>query len=221
MRRRSYVLVALLLALLAGCGFLGDVMDLQGDLQDAGYDVERVFVSESNGYEVVQVTWDSKATTEQGVTEEGRGIARIVWLQAPFRVDAVYLIATGIDVPGMDRHEQGQIDREELERDYGPRPPGLDDSSFSDSFDPKVIVGIVVGLLVLGIAAIVLIVVLVKRTKRRNQPPPGTWAPQPGAWGQQGWQQAPPGSWGPPPAAPPAAPPPAGSSDDPFAAPPS
>lgn len=207
MRRRSYVLVALLLALLAGCGFLGDVVDLQDELQDAGYDVERVIVSQgTNGLEVVEVTWDSKATTRQGVHDEVTGIARIVWEKARFRVDAVYLIATGIDVPGMERREEGRIDREALERGFGPRPPGLDRRTFSGSFDPKVLLGIGMAAVLLGIASVVLIVVLVRRTKRRNQPPRGSWSPLPGA-GPQGHA--------PPPAAQPAPP------DDPWTAPPS
>lgn len=202
MRRRSYVLVALLLALLAGCGFK-DIVDLQDELQDAGYDVQRVFVSTSNGLDVVEVTWDSKATTQQGVRDEGTGIARIVWERARFRVDGVSLVATGIDVPGMGRYEQGRIDRAGLERDFGPRRPGLDDQSVFR----KLIVFAVVAVL-LGIASIVLIVVLVKRTKRRNQGPPGAWGPPP-----------PPGAWGRPPAAPPPPAPPS-APYDPWAAPP-
>jgi hypothetical protein len=182
--RAAAALVAFAL-LLPGCGAVRAFVTTQAALENAGYDVVKV------GYEnpdVLTVTWRPRGG-DLLLHVEALGGARIVWRVTPFRIEAVRMIPQG---SGDDEY----FHRAELERAFGPRPPGRDDKTFEQLVDVRGLAAGAAVAVLLGLGLVVLIVVLVVRGRRKAAAP---WA--------AGWQPA--GSW------PPAGPTP----EDPFRSP--
>jgi hypothetical protein len=191
---------ALLVALLAtGCGAIDALLDTEQALEDAGFRNPSLDWYSENGVERLVVSWRASAETEEALTEESLQAAGVLWRKAPIYFDVAetdpsVLFAT--DAFSTRR----TFARTDLERAFGPRPEGLDQSA-ADLFNVRGILIGVAAVVTLGLALIVLIIVLLVRSGRRRRAA--------AAYGYYG-------SWGPPP---PRWPPPA-SPDDPWRAPP-
>jgi hypothetical protein len=213
------VVAALLLVLAPACGTIGAFIDLQEDLEDAGFSDVDVNVDSGAGGDALRI----EATPPPGATpEEGQEqAAQVAWTTFPRRFERLQLNIGGQSVT---------LERQELEQRFGPRDPDLDDKELEDdirNLGIGVLIALAVGL-VLCVGLIILIIVLVRRSgkkKRQNQQQwggPGYGQPQhpqqyPQQYGQQpqypqppeqpGWapppgqQQPPPGQpgWGAPP----------------------
>jgi hypothetical protein len=196
MKRLRLTMLALLLALVAGCGSIAAAAELSATLAQDGFTNPNVNVATRNGVDTVTVTASghSSLTGDEALNRA----AEITWQTFPRRLD-VLEVTVGPD--------QGTATRAQLEAAFGPRNPELDARTIGGDFVGPLI-GVGVGFLILIIGVVLLVVLLVRRSRRRRAagapaqpgyPPPGY--PPPGA--------PPPGGY-PPPGAPPAGYPPAG-----------
>jgi hypothetical protein len=190
-RWRMLVLIAAAAALLAGCELATGTVRTVTELRDAG--IRNPNLQYDNG--VATLEYDPDPNPLEARAEQDRA-AEVIWRNLPFRIDQI-TIASG----GGDFRARNDYPRALLEREFGPRPAGLDRSP-SDVVRRAVLIASVVAVLVL-VAVVLIIVLVVRAVRRRPSPPPAAW-PQGGPqqpWGQQpGGQATPPGQgWPPPP----------------------
>jgi hypothetical protein len=174
-RWRMLVLIAAAVALLAGCELATGTVRTVTELRDAG--IRNPNLQYDNG--VATLEYDADPNPLEARAEQDRA-AEVIWRNLPFRIDQI-TIASG----GGDFRARNDYPRALLEREFGPRPAGLDRSP-SDVVRRAVLIASVVAVLVL--VAVVLIIVLVVRAVRRHP------SSQPAAWPQSGPQQP----WGQP-----------------------
>lgn len=201
MGRRSTGLVAAaglgLAVVVGGCAAISDLIDLEERIEDAGYDVTGTFHDDfGGGRNEVEIEAESRIRGEPPPAGQLE-IAEIVWDTYPRQFDTLE-----IDLDG----DTDTFSRGELQEQFGPRDPELDERDFDDEVRSGLRTASITAaaFLVAGIIAIVVtLVVLRRRTNRNPPPPPPPPAPPPG------WvpRQAPPP---PPPVAPPPPPPPLG-----------
>jgi hypothetical protein len=177
-RWRMLVLIAAAAALLAGCELATGTVRTVTELRDAG--IRNPNLQYDNG--VATLEYDADPNPLEARAEQDRA-AEVIWRNLPFRIDQI-TIASG----GGDFRARNDYPRALLEREFGPRPAGLDRSP-SDVVRRAVLIASVVAVLVL-VAVVLIIVLVVRAVRRRPAPPPG------GAWPQGGGQQQP---WGQPP----------------------
>ena len=117
-RFATVVLATLTLVLAAGCGTIGAFVDLQDDLQNAGFSDVNVNVDCDSGGDVLRI----EATGPPGDTPEEaqRKAAEIAWTTFPRRFELLRLDIGGQSVT---------LDRAQLEQEFGPRDPDLDDKA--------------------------------------------------------------------------------------------
>jgi hypothetical protein len=207
-RRRTLALIALAVALLAGCELVTGTVRTTTELQDAG--IRNPNLQYNDG--VATLDHDADPDPLEARAEQDRA-AGVIWRNLPFRIDRI-TVASGAAGSPVRR----DYPRALLEQQFGPRPANLDRSA-ADIARRAAIIAVVVSVVVL--ALVVLVIVLVVRAVRRRpapQPaaawPPGgpqPWGqpPPPGqpAWGQPTQQAQPPGQGRPPqPPPPPEAP---------------
>jgi hypothetical protein len=212
-RFATVVLAAMILVFAAGCGTIGAFVDLQENLQDAGFSDVNVNVDSDSGGDVLRI----EATGPPGDTpaEAQQKAAEIAWTTFPRRFELLRLDIGGQSVT---------LNRAQLEQEFGARDPDLDDKELEDdvrNLGIGLLIALAVGF-VLCVGLIILIIVLVRRSgkKKRAQQQqqwggpggPGYGQPQyPQLYGQPPQpqpppQQQPPG-WGPPPGQQPPPPP--------------
>jgi hypothetical protein len=195
-------------ALVAGCGAVSELIQLEQRIERQGYEVTSTFHDD----------FGTARNEVQVVASSGRGepppegneeIAGIVWETYPRRFDRVAVRLDGNEV---------LFSRSQLQERFGPRAARLDEREFSDDLEEgirSVAIGATV-VLGIGLLAIVATVLLLRRRRNRNPPPPpppqagygagAAWYPPPPPPGPPpGWHAPPP-----PPPAPPPPPPPAG-----------
>jgi hypothetical protein len=205
------LVAAAVLVLTSGCGTISAFVDLQDELNNAGFSNVSVNVDSGTGGDTLKID----ATRPPGTTlEEARTrAAQIAWETFPRRFNRLLLDIDGQTV---------SLSRDELQQQFGPRPARLDRKALEDdvrNLGIGVLIALAVGF-VLCVGLIILIIVLVRRSgkKKRAQqqqqwgpggygPPPGYGqppypGPAPGQYGQPPYgqqpQQQPPG-WGAPP----------------------
>jgi len=185
-RWRALALVAVALVALAGCNLATGTIRTATELEDAG--IRNPDLQYDGGE--ASLTYDSSVGPLQLEAEQDRA-AEIIWRNLPFRVDQISVTARD-GAAGARR----SYPRPLLEREFGPRPAGLDRSP-SELARTAILVATAVAVVVL--LAVVVIVVLVVRALRRRPPAqPGYGQPPP--WGQPGPRGQPPsGQPGPPP----------------------
>ena len=207
-RSRLLLVVGLLVvAGVAGCSAVTELLQLTERIQREGYSSVEVFHADSFGA--------ATASEVQVEASTGRGepppagqqeIAEIVWNTYPRRFDVVT-----VDLSG----DFESFDRDELTSLFGARDPSLDEKEFNDDITS----GIKVAGLVAGIGLIVLVVVIVllvrRSNRRRREQWPGMPPSAPSGYATYGAGYGPPGSGVPPPP-----PPPFGSPPPPHVAPP-
>jgi hypothetical protein len=189
-------------ALVAGCGAVTELLELEERIERQGYDVDGVFHDDfGQGRNEVQID----AATGRGLPppEGAEEIAGIVWETYPRRFDRVVVTLDGQDEV---------FPRSTLQEAFGPRPTRLDEREFQDDIEEgfrRVALGFAIGLAVVAIGIVVLVVVL--RRRRRNAPPPPPpppYGPGPGSgWYPPPPPPGPPPGWAPPPPPPPPPPP--------------
>jgi len=184
-RWRMLVLIAAAVALLAGCELATGTVRTVTELRDAG--IRNPNLQYDNG--VATLEYDADPNPLEARAEQDRA-AEVIWRNLPFRIDQI-TIASG----GGDFRARNDYPRALLEREFGPRPAGLDRSP-SDVVRRAVLIASVVALLVL-VAVVLIIVLVVRAVRRRPAPPPGGAWPQ-GGGQQQPWSQPPWGQPGPP-----------------------
>lgn len=125
MRRLAAALAAVLV--LGGCAAIDAAIDTEEALIDAGFADAGVFWTSHNGVETLEVYWFADAETSDALTDESLAAAGIVWRVARVHFDQV---RTDPDVTFANGEFAAQrvFSRETLEREFGPRPPGLDRS---------------------------------------------------------------------------------------------
>jgi hypothetical protein len=173
-RWRGLVLVAAAVVVLAGCQLATGTVRTATELQDAG--IRNPDLQYDGGE--ARLEYDSGAGPLQLRAEQDRA-AGIIWRNLPFRVDQI-TVTQRDGFAGARR----SYPRPLLERQFGPRPAGLDRSP-SQLARRAILLATVVATLVL-LAVVVIIVLVVRALRRRPPPPPG--------YGQQPWAQP-----GPPP----------------------
>lgn len=178
MKRLAAALLALLV--LSGCGALGALDSTRKALRAGGYDVRGINYTSSDAGSTLTVTWRPRARSREELAQEEHNVAVVVWGITPFRFDLLKLVEVRIAVPGFSSSEFELFPHEQLVAELGPRPRGLDDTSFADHIDVRATVAVVAAIGLVGLGAIVLIVVLVIRTRRPRAPyPPQAWWPPP------------------------------------------
>lgn len=168
MTRLRLVLAALpLLFGLAGCAMADTLLDAEDSLQAAGFRDATVVWAVHNGVDSLEIDWEPASQTDEELMAESRAAAGVVWRTARLRFDQVVVDP---DVWGrIERDGDWPVfDRATLERDFGPRPPGLD-RTFSDYANPGHYLRWAVGGVVAFLASSVVIVVLVLRSSRRGR----------------------------------------------------
>lgn len=201
MARRSAGLVAAGLVVVAagaaGCGAIGDLVDLEARIERRGYDVTETF-HDDFGSDRNEVTIEAEREPGGEPPPEGqREIAEVVWRTYPRRFDTLEVELDG-DVTTFTR---GQ-----LREAFGPRDPALDERSFDDDVRSGLRVGLYAAtvLIVLGVTAIVITLVVLRRRARQTPPWPGAPGPGTGPVAGPGWAPpppppGPPPGWTPPP----------------------
>ena len=192
---RWLCLVAVVTVLVAGCSFASGMIRTLSALSDAGIHNPDI----SGGSNRVTLTYDSNAGAS-GVRHEQDRAAEVIWDNFPLRFSELTVIAR---TPTTGSADEQTYSRSDLEEEFGPRPPGLDNTTgdveeAARSTVRNVVIGLIIGGTVL-LALVVLVIVLVVRAARRRPaapaPPlaPGWGQARPGA--QQGWGQSQQG-WG-------------------------
>lgn len=219
-RRRSRAGVvtaaALLLSLvLASCTSVSGIVRTQRALSSAGFREASVSFTADGDSTVLRIGYRTQVTDVPALAAEYAEAARVVWLQAPLRFDAV--VVTARSAPGSCVGDcTDRFDRATLAEQHGPRDPGLDKDIGNEMFG----IGLAV-MAVMALAAIVLIALVVRSRRRakRVQPwgyPPGQGGP---GYGPPGWGVPPPTAPTPYQSAPGYAPPPPGYLAPPAAPP--
>ena len=214
-RRRlaGLLLIALTTALIAGCGWLNDLAELGGRIEDAGY--EQVEVNHSlSGTDGNAVTIQALTPPSEPTEEDIGTIAEIVWTTYPRAFDVLII--------EIDGRQADPISRDQLAEAFGERDPALDQGT---GIGQVLLIGLI-GIMTVFALIVVLVIVLVRRSRRaaaRTAPPP--WPQPAGAMYPQApptppatspWAPAPSSPWAPAPSSPwapapstPAPPPPA------------
>jgi len=240
-RWRRLVLIATVIALLAGCELATGQVRTETELRQAG--IRNLNLQYDEG--VATLEYEADSNPLEARAEQDRA-AEVIWRNLPFQIDRITVISQG---GGLESRRD--YPRALLEQRLGPRPAGLDRTA-ADIARRAVLIAVVVAVVVL-VLVVLIIVLVVRAVRRRPSPQPaGAWS-QPGPqqpwgqppqaqqpWGQptqpaqQSWGQAgppeqpgqPPNQGWPPPQPPPAPPPqstwpagPAGGADWPTGAP--
>jgi hypothetical protein len=175
---------------LASCATVGGIVRTQRALVGAGFAEASVNLNADTNGTILRVGYRTKATDVAALSEEYAAAARVVWLKAPLRFDAVQVHAN--DAPGscigdcVDR-----FDRTELAAANGPRDPKLDKDIQNELLGTGAIV-----LGVIAVAAILLVWLLMRSRRRARLVPPWGYQPGPGAGWPVGSALPPPG-WSP------------------------
>jgi hypothetical protein len=193
-RRRAAVAVIGLLALLvlvSSCSVIRGTIDLQNDLESAGYSSPKISTNQTNGVTTVTVRANGGPGTQKA--------AEVVWTQFKFKVDYVDVFVSG--------YRSASYGRAEMRSRFGPRPAGYDDEEIGTAIGRAAAItfGIIFGVYFLAMAIALIVVAIQQSNKKKRRMAlgygPGMWPPEqrplPG-WAQpQQWQQPPPGQWPP------------------------
>jgi hypothetical protein len=189
-RWRRLVLIATVIALLAGCELATGQVRTETELRQAG--IRNLNLQYDEG--VATLEYEADSNPLEARAEQDRA-AEVIWRNLPFQIDRITVISQG---GGLESRRD--YPRALLEQRLGPRPAGLDRTA-ADIARRAVLIAVVVAVVVL-VLVVLIIVLVVRAVRRRPSPQPaGAW-PQPGPqqpWGQQPWgQPAQPGqqSWG-------------------------
>ncbi|HWL37087.1 MAG TPA: hypothetical protein VNQ77_12935 [Frankiaceae bacterium] len=211
-RRRMAAFVVLLFALLAsGCAVLDAMRDTEAALEAEGFRGASVIWSSVEGVETITVSWSSSVETTEGAESEGLRAAGVIWRVAPVYFDLVE--TDPISSFETDFVGTRVFSRAQLESEFGPRAPGLDEDIGELANVRGYVIGFVVVLLLGAAVVAVIVVVLVRAARRRRAaapqvayPPPGSgWPTGPPQWS---WPQQPGAAWPQNPPPPPPSPPP-------------
>jgi hypothetical protein len=184
-RWRALTLVAAAVVALAGCELATGTVRTATELEDAGIRNPNL---QYDGGEA-RLEYDSGAGPLQLRAEQDRA-AGIIWRNLPFRVDQI-TVTQRDGLAGARR----SYPRPLLERQFGPRPAGLDRSPSQLARRAVLLATVVAALVLLAVVVIIVLVVRALRRRPPTQPAYGQqpWA-QPGPPAQQPWGQP-----GPPP----------------------
>ena len=202
-RRAFAAFVVALLALVAtGCAAIDAMQETQQALQDAGFRNASASWYSENGVEYVTVTWHSRGETAETLDERSLAAAGVIWRVAPVYFDHVEVSAVDFG----DSIRSRVYSRAELEREFGPRPPGLDRDA-GELVNIRATVTTIVVAAVLGLALTTLVIVVLVR-RRREPVPAAAWGPWPAApaganWPASSWPGGHRPGWSPPPPPPP------------------
>jgi hypothetical protein len=180
----ALVLVAAAVAVLGGCDLATGRMRTTIELQDAG--IRNPNLQYDRGEATLE--YDSRAD-RPGVQAEQDRAAEVIWKNLPFRIDRITVFLRDGFTGGRRTYP-----RPLLERQFGPRPAGLDRSP-SELARRAILIAAVVALVVL-LAVVLIIVLVVRAVRRRPSPQPAAWPQGQGQpWGQPGQGQP---AWGQP-----------------------
>jgi hypothetical protein len=211
-RWRTLLLLAAVVAVLAGCELATGTVRTATELQDAGIRNPNL---QYDG-DVATLEYDADTNPLEARAEQDRA-AEVIWRNLPFRIELITVAPRGGVL--QDRRD---YPRALLERRFGPRPANLD-RSVSDIARRTAVIAVLIAVVLL-VVAVVVIVLVVRAVRRQPTPQPaGAWpqAGPPQPWGPPppppGAQPPPPPPWGPPPPGPPpqAPPPPPGGQPPP------
>ena len=168
MTRAGLALAAVLLLFGAtGCAGIEAIVETEEALVDAGFADATVDWSSENGVETVGVYWAARATTAEALTRESLAAAEVIWRVAPVRFDVVRTDPY-VEYSEDRFNSLRTFPRDQLERELGPRPEGLD-RSVGDLLRVGHYVRWAIGGIVAFLASAMLIVVLVLRSSRRGR----------------------------------------------------
>jgi len=164
------VLAVAFVLLTAGCGTISVFVDLQGDLEEAGFRSVAVNVDTGDkAGESLRIGADPPPGVEiQDAQDRG---AEITWKTFSRRFDRV-----SVSISGTSR----TYGRSELTEQFGPRPDGLDDTDLGDDVR-RIGVGVVIALAVgaiLCVGLIVTVVLLVRRFRKKKRIAQSPWPGQ-------------------------------------------